>query len=36
VEFVGKLGTFTRRDFEREFPGVRTVDTISQLVEILT
>lgn len=36
VAFVGKLGTFERRDFEQEFPGVRTVDTISQLVEMFT
>lgn len=36
VEFVGKLGTFTREEFEKEFPGVRTVERISQLVEIFT
>ncbi|NOZ01056.1 MAG: HAD family hydrolase [Deltaproteobacteria bacterium] len=31
VDFVGKLGTFTRRDFESSFPGVRTIGAISQL-----
>jgi phosphoglycolate phosphatase len=35
VPFVARLGTFTRQDFERRFPGVRAVETLSQLLEIL-
>ncbi len=35
VPFVGRLGTFTREDFEHQFSGVRTIETISQLLEIL-
>ncbi len=35
VPFVARLGTFGRQDFERRFPGVRAVDTLSQLLDIL-
>jgi phosphoglycolate phosphatase-like HAD superfamily hydrolase len=35
VRFVGKTGTFERADFERDYPGVVTVDRISDVPEKL-
>ncbi len=36
VAFVGKVGTFTRDEFEARFPGVRTIERLSDLVELLS
>lgn len=33
VRFLGKLGTFDRSDFERNFPGVVTIERISDILE---
>lgn len=35
LAFVGRLGTFTRSQFETQFPGVRTVEHPEQLLEML-
>ena len=32
VRFVGKLGTFKRADFEKSYPGVSTVDNLTDLL----
>lgn len=35
VPFVGKVGTFTREEFEARFPGVRTIEDLRELKELL-
>lgn len=35
VPFVARVGTFTREDFARHIPDVRTVERLSQLLDIL-
>lgn len=35
VPFVARIGTFSREDFEHLFPGIRTVERLSQLLDIL-
>ncbi len=35
VAFVGKVGTFTREEFEARFPGVRTIADLRELEEVL-
>jgi len=35
VAFIARLGTFRREDFEARFPGVRTIDRLSQLLDVL-
>lgn len=35
VAFIGKVGTFTRAEFEARFPGVRTVETLAELEGLL-
>lgn len=36
ISFVGRTGTFMRRDFEQAFPGVAVIDTLHELADILT
>ena len=35
TQFIGKLGTFTNRQFTDKFPGIDCVDNLSELVRIL-
>ncbi len=35
VQFIGKLGTFTRNDFLGQFPGIQTVEKLGDIMEIL-
>lgn len=35
VAFVAKVGTFTREEFEARFPGVRTIERLTELLGIL-
>jgi phosphoglycolate phosphatase-like HAD superfamily hydrolase len=35
VDFVGRIGTFQATDFERHFPGVRTINNVVELPELL-
>jgi phosphoglycolate phosphatase-like HAD superfamily hydrolase len=35
VPFIGKLGTFTRKEFEKRFPKVETIESILELPNIL-
>jgi phosphoglycolate phosphatase len=35
VRFVGKLGTFRKRDFQRHFPGIATVDRLPKLLDVI-
>jgi len=34
VSFIGKVGTFTRREFEARFGEVTTIENLSQLLDI--
>jgi phosphoglycolate phosphatase-like HAD superfamily hydrolase len=34
VSFVGRVGTFEAQDFQRRFPGVRTIVEIDELLEL--
>jgi phosphoglycolate phosphatase-like HAD superfamily hydrolase len=34
IEFVGKVGTFTRRAFQQAFPGARVIENLSELTAI--
>ena len=35
VRFVGKLGTFGKSDFESRFPGVPTIDRLTELPDVI-
>ncbi|MBP7125697.1 HAD family hydrolase [Myxococcota bacterium] len=35
VAFIARLGTFRREDFEARFPGVRAIEHLSQLLDVL-
>ncbi|HOU55155.1 MAG TPA: HAD hydrolase-like protein [Myxococcota bacterium] len=35
VAFIARLGTFRREDFEARYPGVRTIESLSQLLDVL-
>jgi len=35
IDFVGKTGLFQKQDFEKHFPGVKTIDALSELIEVL-
>lgn len=36
VAFIGKVGTFTREEFEARFPGVRTIERLTDLEGMLS
>ena len=35
VDFIGKTGTFTKADFHNKFPGILTIDNLSELLKIV-
>ena len=35
IRFVGRTGTFTAADFQRQFPGIPTVDRLTSLLDIV-